>query len=280
MNQKTVFFLCFLITSIIIHSQTPAPPKGFKWVKNEKFSDEFEGDKLDDKKWYDRSPYWKNGRPPATFRASAVSVKYGNLHIKNSVLKGDEKYNIAGGAVASVATDAFYGYYEAKMKASSISMSSTFWLKNKAENNDCPTEQLELDIVEIVGQQKKGADFTRKLHSNTHIFHYSCEGERIVKSKGPEVHPKIAPPANEAYHVYGCWWVDASTIKIYLDGKYQFTMNPSKEFSETPFDRPMYMHMVTETYDWETAPTPEELADNSKNTTYYDWVRSYTLKKE
>ncbi len=266
-------FLCSIGT---VFSQTPPAPEGFKWVKNEKFSDEFNGDKLDASKWYDRSPYWVHGRPPATFRAYSVSVKNGNLQIKNSVLKGDKKYNIAGGAVASVAKDAFYGYYETRMKASSISMSSTFWLKNKPVSNECPFEQLELDIVEIVGQQKRADDFRTKLHSNTHIFHTDCKGEKVVKSaKGKNT--TIDPPANEAYHVYGCWWVDANTVKIYLDGKYQFTMNPSTFFRDKPFNREMYMHLVTETYNWETPPTPEELSDNSKNTTYYDWVRSYTL---
>ncbi len=278
--MKNIFsFLMILLGFNAIQAQPPKPPKGFKWVKNEKFSDEFNTKKLDKTKWYDRSPYWVHGRPPATFRAYSVSVKDGNLQIKNSVLKGDKKYNIAGGAVASVAKDAFYGYYEARMKASSISMSSTFWLKNKPLSNQCPFEQLELDIVEVVGHQKRELDFRTKLHSNTHIFHINCEGEKVVKSAGGKV-TDINPPANEAYHIYGCWWVDANTVKIYLDGVYQFTMNPSTHFRDKPFNREMYMHLVTETYYWETPPTPEELADDSKNTTYYDWVRSYTLIPE
>jgi hypothetical protein len=39
-------------------------------------------------------------------------------------------------------------------------------------------------------------------------------------------------------------------------------------------------NMVTETYNWEAPPTPEELADNSKKTTYYNWVRAYVLVKD
>jgi len=278
--MRIVLFI-FLFCIGNVYCQTPTPPKGFKWVKNEKFSDEFNGQQLDNSKWYDRSPYWVHGRPPATFRAYSVSVKNGNLQIKNSVLKGDKKYNIAGGAVASVAKDGFYGYYETRMKASSISMSSTFWMKNKpVDESKCPKEQLELDIVEAIGHRKRGQDMRTTLRSNTHIFHYDCNGEKTVKSAGPKKHKPISPPVDEAYHVYGCWWIDANTIKIYLDGEYQYTMNPSTAFSDTPFDRPMYMHLVTETYNWETPPTPEELADDSKNTTYYDWVRSYTLVEE
>jgi hypothetical protein len=42
----------------------------------------------------------------------------------------------------------------------------------------------------------------------------------------------------------------------------------------------MYMHLVTETYNWETPPTVEELNNDEINTTYYDWVRSYKLVAE
>lgn len=274
-TRTPILFITFIFCSIL-SAQTPEPPEGFKWVINENFTDEFEGNALDTGKWHARSPYWVDGRPPATFRDYFVSVKNGNLQIKNSVLKNDEKYTIAGGAVASVAKDALYGYFETRMKASSISMSSTFWLKNKPDTKECPFEVQELDIVEVVGQQKKGGDFRTKLRSNTHTFYTDCDGTKTVKSQKGVV-SEFNPPADEAYHVYGCWWVDANTIKIYLDGEYRTTMHPSTFFRDTPFNRPMYMHLVTETYNWEIPPTPEELADDSRNTTYYDWVRAYTL---
>lgn len=263
-----------LLLSAACIAQPPAP-KGYKWQVNEKFSDEFNGKKLDARKWHARSPYWVHGRAPATFRAYAVSVKDGMLQIKNSVLEGDPKYNIAGGAVASVARDGHYGYYECRMKASSISMSSTFWMKNKPVGDGCPEDQQELDIVETVGMQNTGFDFRNFMKSNTHYNYWPCEGERESASSGGNC--EMSPPANEAFHTYGCWWVDANTLKFYLDGEYKFTINPPRDFSETPFDRPMYMHMVTETYNWESPPTVEELNNDKINTTYYDWVRSYKL---
>jgi len=42
----------------------------------------------------------------------------------------------------------------------------------------------------------------------------------------------------------------------------------------------MHVNLVVEPYDWETPPTPEELADNHRNTTYYDWVRPYVLVRD
>ncbi|MDC0584741.1 family 16 glycosylhydrolase [Bacteroidales bacterium] len=260
-----------------VENKLPPAPEGFEWVKNDKFSDEFNGTELDTTKWHKRSPFWKHGRPPATFRDYAVSVKDGNMQIKNSVLEEDDpKYNIAGGAVASKAMDAHYGYYESRMKASSISMSSTFWLKNLPEKDGCTRNRQELDIVEVVGKKKTGHDFNNILHSNTHYQHFDCDGKKESKSAGGNC--PIDPAASEAYHTYGCWWKDANTLLFYLDGEYVFTINPSTEFNDKPFSRPMYMHLVTETYNWETPPTPEELADDNNNTTYYDWVRSYTLQ--
>ncbi len=269
------FFLC----SIFVSAQPPAAPKGYKWVKNEKFSDEFDGVELNKSKWYERSPFWENGRPPATFRAKTVSVKDGFLQIKNEILnEEDSVYSIAGGAVASVSTEAFYGYYESRIKASGISMSTTFWLKNKPVGKDCPFEQQELDIVEVVGMQKLKNDFRNILHSNTHLFRTECDGTRNHVSAGGTC--PIIPAANEAFHVYGCWWEDANNVHIYLDGKFQFTMHPDTTYSSTPFDRPMYMHLVTETYNWETPPTEDELNNDEINTSYYDWVRAYVLVKE
>lgn len=270
-RHTLVFIFCCLLSNILA-AQLPEPPVGYQWVVNPAFTDEFEGDELDKTKWHDRSPYWVHGRAPATFRASAVSVKEGNLQIKNQPLvPATDKYLIAGGAVASVSKSGHFGYYETRMKASGISMSSTFWMKNKPiQEKGCPYAQDELDIVEVIGMRKRGADFNNILHSNTHIFETNCEGKKEVFSSGGK--SKIEPAAKDAYHTYGCWWVDENTIKIYLDGQYQFTMNPKK-----PFNRPMYMHLVTETYNWEDPPTTEELLNDAINTTYYDYVRGYTL---
>ena len=46
----------------------PEAPKGYKWVVNEDYTDEFNGRRLSASKWHAKSPYWTNGRPPATFK--------------------------------------------------------------------------------------------------------------------------------------------------------------------------------------------------------------------
>jgi len=284
---KNLFYFALLLCLSACSGSKPAPvaipslenggpppaPEGYHWEVNADYSDEFNGEALDDKVWHARSPYWVNGRPPATFRASAVSVKDGLLQIRNQPLgEEDTVYHIAGGAVGSVAKDAKFGYFSCRMKASGISMSSTFWMKNKPPASDCREVQHELDICEVIGKQDRGPDFHNVLHSNTHIFHRDCEtGERLkTKSKGAQ--GPIVPPAHEAYHVYACWWENATTLHFYLDGNRVATVEPLE-----PFDRPMYMHLVTETYNWENPPPEEDLLNDAINTTYYDWVRSYTL---
>ncbi len=268
--------LLLLVTIISKGTAQPPAPTGYQWVKNDAFSDEFNGNSLDKNKWYDRSPYWKNGRPPATFRAENVSVKDGFLQIKEVVLaEPDSIYRLAGGAVASKSQEALYGYYEVRMKASGVSMSSTFWLKTQEQTVGCDKVRQELDIVEAVGGSKRFAAFKYKMKSNAHFFRTDCKGERTNKSTPGET--SLNSAVDSMFHVFGCWWKDANTLDFYYNGNYAFTIHPDTTYSKTPFNQPMYMHMVTETYNWEVPPTYEELSDNSKNITYYDWVRSYKL---
>ncbi len=218
---------------------------------------------------------------------SQVSVADGHLVLRNAMLPkpiqdGKYTFTIAGGAVVSKKIEAHYGYYEARMKASKVSMSSTFWFANPTKRNaDGSRASQELDVVEAVGHRKRGWDFRETLHSNSHYWFTAKDGERIksswkIKKLAAGTCP-LKPAADEAFHVYGVWWVDANHAKVYLDSEHKFTLTFATVFDKTPFDRPMHLNMVTETYDWETPPVPEELADDSRNATYYDWVRGWKL---
>lgn len=283
----------------------PAPPEGYKWVVNEDFCDEFEGTELNEDLWYKKSPFWTNGRAPATFKAEAVSVKDGYLQITNYALdtpegndgKPGDKYHYAGGAVASKSEEAFYGYYETSMKASETSMSSTFWLNVYGEHKKIEVDGKqvtvrdgqEIDIIETIGvispemieKNPKNDKWHMQMNSNVHFWRRSNDipSEDIT---GPRVDvvTNVIEPSINGFHTYGCWWVDANTVKLYYDGKYMYTIKPSTKYTDTPLDQKMYMHLVTETYDWAPGVSPEQLADPVKATTQYDWVRSYKLVKE
>lgn len=295
----------------------PEPPAGYRWIANEAFSDEFAGTELDTAKWHDHNPQWE-GRAPGKFMPSAVSVVGGNLRIKSTPLDPpDGPFNVACGAVQSRATDAHFGYYECRMKASSIRTSSTFWLTSgKSKPCRYGSLKLEIDIQESVGDATRWSSFKTNVHCNTHIklapnkrgkamlrrlaeenptpesklkkldslddterakALAKIEDNRRTLRKG-ETKP-LKSPVDAEFHTYGCWWVDANTLKFYADGEPVATVEPATDFHPEPFDHPLRMNLVCETYDWETPPSVEQLNDDTINTTLYDYVRSYTLEK-
>ena len=76
----------------------------------------------------------------------------GCLRIRADLLpEPDGPFTLAGGAVISRSEEAFYGYYEARMKASKISMSSTFWMSNRSQREGDASISQEIDINETVG---------------------------------------------------------------------------------------------------------------------------------
>jgi len=107
---------------------------------------------------------------------STLSVTNGSLRIRASMLPQPQgRFTIAGGAVVSQSEKAFFGYYEARMKASKISMSSTFWMSNRTQRENEATVSHEIDITETVGALRNGPawsrDWNRFMNANTHYFH-------------------------------------------------------------------------------------------------------------
>lgn len=287
---KPAFLLYLLLISNVVvagNSAVLSPPvdapQGYRWVLNGPYSDEFNGTELDGEKWKDYYPGWE-GRIPGKFVPSSIRVNDGFLQIKSTVLDPPQgcsnEWTIACGAVQSKAGDALYGYYETRMKASDISTSSTFWLKNVHDDAERPYTSTELDIMECIGNAQRWPNFKDHMMSNTHVEKIAAdpEEETLVAKEGAEV--KLDGFVSEAFHTYGCWWVDANTMKFYLDGKYVYTITPPTDIDPTPFDHPMFVNMVCEIYTWEVLPTVEELLDDSRNTTLYDYVRSFKLMKD
>lgn len=290
--MKHLFCIVTVLFSFLVSAQSgpPEPPLGKRWVLNPDFSDEFNGTELDTTKWFDHHPKWI-GREPGLFLPSQVSVSDGYLQIKGEKMKKDTlihaygrdlTYNIAGGAVVSK-NAAFLGYYECRVKAAATTMSTTFWFSTDGAEkgpNGCDSYGLEWDIHESVGRNGdfEGSYFANGMHSNSHYWYTDCEGEKHdyrssqVLFNNPEV-------SSENFHVYGGWWRDKQTASYYYDNRSPKHQKFYDKVSEKPFDRPMYMRLVCETYPfpWIELPNDEELADTTKNTVYYDWVRGYKL---
>lgn len=125
--QKNAFTILVLImTTSLSFAQTPEPPTGFFWSKQENLSDDFDNQTtLNTTKWYSRLPNWA-GRKPAEFLPENVTVKDGLMRITNGVHPAPhDGYTMAGGGIETKAT-VKYGYMECRLKASKVRMSSTF----------------------------------------------------------------------------------------------------------------------------------------------------------
>ena len=265
-------------------------PAGFKWVLNRPYSDEFDGDALDTTKWKTSYAGWP-GRPPGLFVPEAVSVADGELQIRVGNLdparpgpNGEpDHWTIQCGAVQSREMGASYGFYEARIKASSTSTSTTFWMKHENLGNEPrPYKQTELDVLEAIGNAQTWPGFKTTMHFNTHqeFFPEDASEETVALKEGGVVALPEGETVNGAFRNYGVWWVDANTMHFYLDGERVATVEPPTDRDPTPFDQKMFLNMVCETYDWEVNPTPEELAVEEDTVARYDWVRSWTLVRD
>ncbi len=283
--KNFLFLLLFLSISIKAIAQPPEPPTGFRWVLYEQYSDEFNGNSLDATKWQNSFLTGWQGRPPAKFEPTAVSVQNGTLQLKSGKYETPQgNYTMYGGAVTSLNETAHYGYYEVKFKTSKLAMSTTFWLSNSKQSYNptaCTTDTYsqELDIAEAVGDTRsQSSSFRTKQKSNTHYRYISCgETDETFYSNGADS-ALLSSEVWEDYHTYGMQWHDANSATFYSDGRLGDTVSFNTTIDANPFDRPMFIAMVTETYNWLTPyPTDAELDDDNINTAYYDWVRSYRL---
>ncbi|MDO6802314.1 family 16 glycosylhydrolase [Wenyingzhuangia sp. 1_MG-2023] len=290
--KKILSLLMLLISMFNVQAQSgpPEPPMGKRWVMDPDFSDEFNGEKLDASKWLDHHPTWK-GREPGIFLPSQVSVNNGYMQIKGKKLKKDTivkaygrelTFNIAGGAVVSKKA-AFLGYYECRVKAAATTMSTTFWFSTTgSENgpNGCDKYGQEWDIQECIGRTGDflGNHFANGMNSNGHFWYTDCDKKKH-DLRAPAVKFDNTELASKDFHVYGGWWKNEKEASFYYDDRKPKHMKFYDKVVGKPFNRPMYMRLVSETYPfpWIELPTDKELADDTKNTVYYDWVRGYQL---
>lgn len=286
----------------------PKPPAGERWILNDQYSDEFNGDKLDDTKWDNGVTLW-TGRSPGRFIEENVSVGDGCLKIKGGTLdqpiirgEGDdaELYTLSCGSIGSKGLAAHYGYYEAKVKANKTSLSTTFWLSTRGNRNNPVREgqpesmpdgvyHQELDFCETVGRggtaaegwSEEAANFHKGMNSNAHCWLTTTDGQKIdaVIPKLPGARPADGSLLTDDFHIYGCLWPNKTGAEFFLNnisngGFINFVSKDGQEFWMT---QPMAMNIWVETYRWIPTPLNEDLLDPAKNTSYYDWIRHYVL---
>lgn len=274
----TIFLICLIST---LQAQ---PPKvsNREWAKVKKLSDEFDGKKIDTKKWNIKPEghYELNwiGRSPALFQKESFAIKDGYLTIEvgqlpKPVIKGKSTYKYHGGILRSYKKTSVGHYYECRMKMNKTEMGGGFWLCHKGT---CENKH-EIDITESVGRlsnltHKWAHEWDQIMHSNAIHRESSCN--KSVRDQG-----KIIPATknSEKFYTYGFYWKSATELLFYLDGEYVYTLTPP-----VPFDQELILQFSIEAYDWN--PIPEngsKVATGTKveRTTLIDYIRVYKLKK-
>ncbi|MGM8361963.1 glycosyl hydrolase [Flavobacterium sp. ARAG 55.4] len=277
---KSIVFAVLILAITNSYAQLPEIA-GKKWEKVQALSDEFNGKKIDSKKWnIDPQGHYKldwTGRAPGLFQKESFDIKDGCLTIEvgelpKPVTIGKSTYKYHGGILRSYKKTSVGHYYECRMKMNKTEMGGGFWLCHKGT---CENKH-EIDITESVGvltdQTHKWAfDWDQIMHSNA-IHRESACVKQVRDQK------KMAPPTknHERFYTYGFYWKSPTELLFYLDGEYVYTLKPP-----VPFDQDLVLQFSIEAYDWN--PIPEKgskVATGSKEerTTLIDYIRVYELK--
>ena len=248
-----------------------------RWVLVEEMSDEFEGTRIDDRKWQtepkENGWVWI-GRPPGLFKAENVTVADGSMNVTVSGLRepltiDGREFRYQGAIVRSIHAGQPGWYYETRMKANATVMSSTFWLMTP---NNGGEKKLELDIQECVGLT---TDLTFNWAKTWDAIYHSNMIHRVNDYNPEPVQHQASVPTptknHERYYVYAAWWKSTDEVRFYLDGKYVYSIDPPIKW-----DVPAYLQMAIETYDWNPVPEDGGLITTGtpeQRTTRYDWIR-------
>ncbi|MEM6831721.1 MAG: beta-porphyranase [Bacteroidota bacterium] len=275
MVSKALIIIPFLFIGSLIYGQKPSAPEGFKWKIVEPLTDEFNDDVLDATKWDDFHPHW-SGRPPSNFKKGNAFLQDGNLRLKSDLLKDpsevdDPFSDIWVNAAACVSKDwsAKPGYYyETSMKASNLSMTSSYWFRVGKFS--------EIDVIEHIGNpsvDSRDDDLPFEYHANTHYYGPHAGLKNLPASY------KMSNMGRDRFHVFGLWWKDPNTLYFYHNGEKVMEITP-----RVPFDENLKMIFDTEVFPFAQAgvptiglPLPANLQDDSKNTMRVDYVHVFEL---
>lgn len=273
--KRVLPLLLYFFSIIFLNAQTPQAPSGYQWEKVEELTDEFNGNTLDPNKWDDYHPHW-SGRAPSNFKKGNAYVADGNLCLKSTMRKHPSTVSdpfkdiwVDAAACVSKGWTAKPGYfYEARFKASNLSMTSSFWFR--------VGDYSEIDVIEHIGnpsRDNRDDDLPYQYHANTHYYGKYAGLQPLAA----EWH--MPTRGRDEYHVYGFWWKDPNTLWFYHNGVKVMEIIPRR-----PLEENLKMIFDTEVFPFASAgvahiglPLPENLQDDTKNTMYVDYVRTYKL---
>lgn len=225
------------------------------WTKLEKYSDEFNSKKINEKRWYPNNPGWK-GRKPTYFHGSNVSLEHGNLVIRVNQ-HGDEQlpdgFTHSTGFIKSK-NKFLYGYFEAEVQLMDAPWVSGFWMTNVSK--DWWTE---IDICE----NAPGLYYNRHdLNSNIHVFR-APKDKGDVKKHFSRTKKYYFPEELQAdFHVWGLEWT-AEYIRFYIDGVL------FREAKNTHWHQPLEVNFNCESNKWFGALPDNKRLDGKYKVNYF-----------
>ncbi|ARV16527.1 family 16 glycosylhydrolase [Polaribacter sp. SA4-12] len=225
------------------------------WKLLKKHSDEFEGKKVNTKKWFPNNPKWK-GRPPTYFHGSNVSLEDGELVIRVNK-HGDDKlpkeFTHSTGFIKSK-KKFLYGYFEAEVKLMDTPWVSGFWMTNVSR--DWWTE---IDICE----NAPGLDYNRHdLNSNIHVFKTPKDKGNIKKHFSRTKKYYFPEELQADYHTWGLEWTP-EYIRFYIDGIL------FREAKNTHWHQPLEINFNCESNKWFGALPDDDRLDGEYHVKYF-----------
>lgn len=276
MSGITKFLAMFMsiIINLLVALDIPIHPLGPK-VDMSKFrlvwSDEFDGDELDQTKWiFDNTP----GTTPVQ-RGAYMSTK--TLSIENGIARFGLKYypeglegGPAGWYLTAIRTQGkyaqTYGYFECRAKICAAPDScSDFWMQspNAYDGNAGPSNGAEIDIME--SQRTGHSDGKTSIYEIN--IHYNDEAHRKkLRAKAFLVNGDMY---NE-FHTWGLEWNENEYI-FYCDGKMVYRT----EFGISNSDEYMCVGVYLR---GENGVPQTELDKNAEYAYEVDYVRAYQYK--
>ncbi len=256
------------------------------WVLNTEVSDEFEGETVDEEKWYivgkfeNGKPVYKDpdhpnrkvwiGRAPSQFSGRNYRLEDGKLVLEtrwepdfpfSDKLDKPWGKNNTRSKYENITTACFigrkefkYGYMEIRSKSADAEITSSFW----ATGN-----RTELDMFEHFGdhRQKNKLDKDRELWWSIHDWGPVLKGKTTYTQ-----HKDLGFRVADAFHTYGFDW-SAEGIKYYIDGKL-FTSATMEEVDayakKNGMDKgyvvthPIHIWLDQETFPWHGVPDSKE----------------------
>ena len=242
---------------------------GNKWELQTELSDSFnyQGKGVNFRKnWVDRYVNGWGGPGLSNFSSNHSDVLDGNLVIRAS---RNAPNRVFCGVISSKKEVLFPIYMEVNMKGSATPLSSNFWFISEDQVN-------EIDVNEVYG--RLAGEKSKGMGTNYHIFRRSPFKD-LANSPGHHL-TENGTAFSEEFHRVGVYWKDAFNFDFYLDGKLvrQMKINDPRSPS-VGFNQPMQMIIDIEDHPWRSndgiVANDAELADDTKNRMYVDWIRMY-----